>query len=81
AATLTFSGHVPAGQRAPTEIRIVATDSKGAEAADVFSIGIDEKTLPPVVSTPVADQIALEDAPFSLSLPAGVFSDPESSGS
>ncbi|MEO1766759.1 putative Ig domain-containing protein [Thiobacter aerophilum] len=81
AATLTFSGHVPAGQRAPTEIRIVATDSQGAEAADVFSIGIDERTLPPVVTTPVADQIALEDAPFSLSLPAGVFTDPEASGS
>ncbi|MDP1897457.1 MAG: putative Ig domain-containing protein, partial [Sulfurimicrobium sp.] len=46
--TLAFSGHVPTGQRAPTEIRIVATDSKGAEATDVFSIGIDEKTLPPV---------------------------------
>jgi trimeric autotransporter adhesin len=80
ATTLTFSGHVPAGQRAPTEIRIVAIDSKGAEASDVFSLGIDEKTLPPVVATPVADQVAIEDAPFSLTLPAGEFSDPESSG-
>ncbi|HMW18189.1 MAG TPA: Ig-like domain-containing protein [Accumulibacter sp.] len=80
AATLTFSGHVPASQRAPTEIRIVATDSKGAEATDVFSIGIDEKTLPPVVATLVADQVAIEDAPFSLVLPADEFADPESSG-
>ncbi|KAF4513784.1 UNVERIFIED_CONTAM: hypothetical protein B566_EDAN011705 [Ephemera danica] len=80
AATLTFSGHVPVGQRAPTEIRIVATDSKGAEATDVFSVGIDGITLPPVVATPAADQVAIEDAPFTLVLPSGEFADLESSG-
>ena len=79
AATLTFSGVVPAGQRAPTEIRLLASDPKGLQVADVFSIGIDEKTAPPVVQKPLADQSVFEDQPFAFTLPADAFVDVEPS--
>jgi VCBS repeat-containing protein len=80
AATSTFFGRVPSDQRAPTEIRIIATDSHGASASDLFSLGIDEKTLAPVVANVLLDQVTLEDQPFTLTLPADMFSDAEPSG-
>jgi VCBS repeat-containing protein len=79
AATLTFSGVVPADQRAPTEIRLTGSDPKGLQAFDVFSIGIDEKTAPPVVQKPLADQAASEDQPFAFTFAADAFVDPEPS--
>ncbi|MGQ0598529.1 putative Ig domain-containing protein [Aquabacterium sp.] len=80
ASTLTFSGHVPATQRAATEIQIVATDKSGASVADVFSLGIDEKTLPPVVAQAILDTTAQEDNAFSFVVPSGTFTDADPSG-
>ena len=76
ASTLVFSGAVPIDQRAPTEIRLIAKDGSGATAFDVFSLGIDEKGLPPIVAEPVADQSTDEDGLFSFALPQGLFNDP-----
>jgi len=73
-ATLTFSGLVPADQRAPTGIRLLATDAAGATALVDFSIGIDEKAAPPVLVVPAEDQLATEDSAFHYELPPGEFS-------
>ena len=79
AATLTFSGLVPADQRAPTEISVTVSDQRGLSQSDVFSIGIDEKTAPPVVRQPLADKAVDEDQPFSFTVPADSFYDAEPS--
>ncbi|WP_300451935.1 putative Ig domain-containing protein, partial [Accumulibacter sp.] len=80
AATLTFSGEVPEGQRAPTEIRLTATDGHGASAIDTFSLGIDEASAPPLLVTAAADQVAVEDSAFVYVLPENEFRDDTPSG-
>ncbi|TXH27219.1 MAG: tandem-95 repeat protein, partial [Elusimicrobia bacterium] len=72
-ATLTFSGVVPAAQRAPLEIRVEASDPHGATVADVFSLGLILDAAPPRLGEPAVDQWVNEDRAFVYELPADEF--------
>ncbi|MDH4583800.1 tandem-95 repeat protein, partial [Pseudomonas sp. BN415] len=47
-----------------------------APSTSITGIEVVDLNAPPVVSTPLADQAASEDAVFSFTVPAGTFSDP-----
>nr|WP_245217012.1 putative Ig domain-containing protein [Neoroseomonas nitratireducens] len=68
-------------ETSPTETVVLrVTDATGASRDETFVIGVENMNEAPVVATPIADQAATEDAPFSFQLPAGSFvdADPES---
>jgi Ca2+-binding RTX toxin-like protein len=79
ATTGIFSGTVPADQLVPTQITVTARDTQGATASDTFSIAVDISNQPPIITSPIAAQVALEDQPYSMVIPAGTFIDPDSS--
>jgi VCBS repeat-containing protein len=61
------------------EVRVTATDSGGLQAQDTFVLAVAEPSAgpdtAPYVSHAVADQSAVEDAPFSFEVPADTFGD------
>ncbi len=56
-------------------INVTATDGSGASASNSFSINIDNVNDAPVVSNPIADNLAEEDSPFVYTLPSDAFMD------
>jgi Ca2+-binding RTX toxin-like protein len=62
-------------------IRVTATDAAGASAATVVSLAVANTNDAPLVAHPIADQAVNEDAPFSLTLPADTFTDPDAGDS
>jgi hypothetical protein len=56
-------------------ITLTGTDSAGASAQQTFSITVNNVNDAPTLASPVADQTATEDMPFSFALPAGTFAD------
>jgi len=74
--TRTFSG-TPTVDGA-TSITVTATDSGGKTATDTFIFTVSNSfNDAPVLVTPIADQSAAEDSPFSFTIPAGTFTDEE----
>ena len=77
-ATRTFSGTLPANQLLPTQIKVIARDSSGAETSDGFSIAVDVADQPPMVVHPLGTQTAIEDVPFTVTIPTDAVVDPDS---
>ncbi|ODU32494.1 MAG: hypothetical protein ABS93_00265 [Thiobacillus sp. SCN 62-729] len=75
ASTRTFSGTVPGNQTAPTYLRIIATDSKGAKGSDDFSIGIRTANAAPYVLNPISNQETQANAAFSFIVASNAFTD------
>jgi Ca2+-binding RTX toxin-like protein len=75
AAATAFSGTPAQADVGALDIRVTATDSKGLFTQDTFTLTVAPTNDAPVVSSPIADQSALEDVPFSLVVPASTFAD------
>jgi VCBS repeat-containing protein len=56
-------------------LRVTATDSAGASASSAFQMSIANVNDAPAVTNPVAGQSAIENQPFTLTLPADAFTD------
>lgn len=57
------------------DIRLSAVDGSGASVSEVFTVTVAGSNTPPTVSGSVSDQSTAEDAAYSFTLPAGLFSD------
>lgn len=74
-ATQTFTGIPGNGEVGTLSLRITATDTAGDSASSVFNVVVNNVNDAPTVSTPIADQAASEDAPFSFTLSPDTFTD------
>ncbi len=72
----TFTG-TPADGDGDVSISVVAEDEGGLTTFDEFTISVISENDTPTVSAPMSDQSATEDEVFSFSVPAGTFSDEE----
>lgn len=75
ARTHTFSGTPANGNVGSLRLRVVASDSVGESASQVFSLKVVNTNDAPTVGSPLVAQIATEDVVFSYALPAGAFMD------
>jgi Ca2+-binding RTX toxin-like protein len=75
AATATFSGTRDDAQVGTLDLRVTATDTGNLTVPDVFTLTVANVNDAPTVAASLADQQAMEDAPFSLVVPAGTFAD------
>ncbi|MCK6402817.1 MAG: putative Ig domain-containing protein, partial [Sphaerotilus natans subsp. sulfidivorans] len=75
AATRTFSGTPANADVGSLTITVTAKDGSNAAASDSFVLTVTNVNDAPTVATPIADQSATEDQPFSFQLPAGTFAD------
>ncbi|MCC6360242.1 MAG: putative Ig domain-containing protein, partial [Phycisphaerales bacterium] len=57
------------------EVRVTATDAYGAVASQVFALNVSNVNDAPSLTAPLDDQTAVEDQPFTLTLPEGLFTD------
>jgi Ca2+-binding RTX toxin-like protein len=73
--TRTFTGMPDDVQVGSLDLRVTATDSGNLTASDVFTLTVANVNEVPTVATPLADQTILEDAAFSLTVPASTFAD------
>ncbi|TNF38617.1 MAG: tandem-95 repeat protein, partial [Deltaproteobacteria bacterium] len=58
-------------------VAVIATDSAGATASDVFQLTVRNTNDPPTVAVPLTNRSVNEGVSFSWSLPAATFSDPD----
>jgi Ca2+-binding RTX toxin-like protein len=58
-------------------IRLTATDTAGLSAETTIALTVVNTPDAPVLAEPIADQGADEDAPFSFTVPATAFADPD----
>lgn len=76
--TATFSG-TPQNQDVtiqPIAIRLVAKDPSNASVSTVFNISVQNTNDAPIIVSPVADQVAYGNQPFSMAVPASsIFKD------
>jgi Ca2+-binding RTX toxin-like protein len=75
ATTATFSGTPDDAQVGSLDLKITATDTGTLTASDVFLLTVLNVNEAPTVAAPLANQTTLEDAPFSLVVPANTFAD------
>jgi Ca2+-binding RTX toxin-like protein len=68
-----------ANYNGPASFEYIISDGNGGLATATVSINMLAVNDTPTVANPIADQAATEDAPFSFAVPAGTFSDVESS--
>lgn len=73
--TRTFIGMPDDVQVGSLDLRVTATDRGNLTASDVFTLTVTNVNEAPTVATPLADQNILEDAAFSLAVPASTFAD------
>ena len=73
--TQTFSGIPTNDDVGSIDIRVTATDTTGTQAADIFSLTVNNVNDAPELAQPVSDQTTTIDTPFSLAVPAGTFTD------
>jgi VCBS repeat-containing protein len=76
-ATRTFTGTPSDADVGTITVTVVATDTRGETATDAFTLTVADTNDAPTVSTPIPDQDATEDTPFSYQVPASTFTDPE----
>jgi uncharacterized repeat protein (TIGR02059 family) len=74
-ATRTFSGMPANGDVGTLTVRVTATDRADAAVADTFAITVHNVNDAPVVAYPLADQMAVEDHPFSFRFAFDSFAD------
>ncbi|MBF0155678.1 MAG: putative Ig domain-containing protein, partial [Magnetococcales bacterium] len=77
AATATFSGTPGNGDTGLLPIVVTATDSWGVATANSFSLTVADVNDAPLAVASIVPQVATGTVPFSLSLPAGLFDDPD----
>jgi hypothetical protein len=75
AATQTLSGTPDNNQVGSIDIKIVATDTAGNTAEDVFSVTVKNTNDAPILVTGLSDQTVNVNAALNFTLPAGSFSD------
>jgi Ca2+-binding RTX toxin-like protein len=75
AATATFSGTPDDAQVGTLDLRVTATDHGTLSVSDTFTLNVTNVNEAPTVAVLLADQQAVEDAPFSLVVPVGTFAD------
>ncbi len=75
AATRTFSGTPANADVGSAPITVRATDAAGAWVEDSFDVVVTNTNNAPTVATPIADQSATEDSPFSFQFAANAFAD------
>lgn len=73
--TRTFSGLPGRTDVGLLTIKVTATDSHGATAADEFTLDVSHLNHPPVVAQPLADQAATAGNPFEYRFGADAFTD------
>jgi len=76
-ATRTFTGTPTDSDVGTVTVTVVATDTRGETATDAFALTVADTNDAPTVSTPIPDQDATEDTPFSYQVPGSTFTDPE----
>jgi Ca2+-binding RTX toxin-like protein len=75
AATQTLSGTPGNSQVGSINVKIVATDTAGSTAEDVFSITVQNINDAPILVTGLSDQTVNVNAALNFTLPAGAFID------
>jgi len=75
AETRTFSGMPGNSEVGTITIKVTAADDSAASVSDEFSLEVKNENDAPIVSNPISDQTAKEDAPFSFAFAAEVFTD------
>ncbi|WP_195892555.1 putative Ig domain-containing protein [Geotalea daltonii] len=75
AATGTFSGTPGNDDVGSLSINVTATDLAGAAVDNAFDLTVENANDAPVAVTPLTPQNAVEDLPFSYSIPADTFND------
>jgi len=75
AATGTFSGTPANGDVGELRLAVTATDLAGASASQTFALEVVNTNDAPEVAIALADQQALEDAPFAFTIPQEAFRD------
>lgn len=76
-ATRTFSGTPTNGDVGVISIDVTADDSNGGTVTDTFNITVANTNDAPIVSNPIPNQNATEDAVFNFQFAANTFSDPD----
>jgi Ca2+-binding RTX toxin-like protein len=76
--TRTLSGTPPVGS-STSSVNVMISDGFGGFASDIFtlSVGSAGQNLPPTIQTPTPDLAATIGQPFSYTIPAGAYTDPE----
>ena len=77
AATRTLSGTPDNGDVGALSLKVTATDPGGLSASQSFGLAVANVNDAPVVAGNISNQTATKDQPFSLVLPASLFSDPD----
>ena len=73
--TRIFSGTPDDAQVGTLDLRMTATDQENLSVSDIFRLTVVNANEAPTAVSPLADQQATEDAPFSLVVPIGAFAD------
>jgi Ca2+-binding RTX toxin-like protein len=73
--TRTFSGTPDNSAVGTLSVRIVATDTSGATASDIFDIAVANTNDAPTLANAIADQTATEESLFSFQFDTNVFAD------
>ncbi|WP_226067319.1 putative Ig domain-containing protein [Dickeya zeae] len=80
-ATRTFSGTPGNGDVGNLTIRVTATDGSNASVSTTFGLVVTNVNDAPVVSGSLGGQTAAQNGGFSFTVPAGVFTDPDTGDS
>ncbi|HEX5337938.1 MAG TPA: putative Ig domain-containing protein, partial [Gallionella sp.] len=75
AATQTFSGTPGNWDVGGYSVTVTATDTGGLTASSTFAVDVANVNDAPTVSVALADHAAIQDTPFSFTVPAGTFDD------
>jgi Ca2+-binding RTX toxin-like protein len=73
--TRTFSGTPANGDVGTVSLKVTATDVAGANVTDTFELAVANTNGAPTLAYALADQAAVEDAPFGFTVPANTFAD------
>ncbi|WP_245951812.1 putative Ig domain-containing protein, partial [Paracidovorax anthurii] len=77
AGTRTFRGTPAQGDTGAIDVKVTATDAMGAVASDQFALVVEMQNRAPVVNGWIDEQVVTEQTPFRLTVPEGLFSDPD----
>ena len=80
-ATRTFSG-IPVNANVGTvSVQVTATDASGRSVSNAFYLTVANTNDAPAVANPIADQSAQDETPFTFTVPANTFADPDAGDS
>ena len=71
----TFSGTAGDAQVGTLDLKVTATDRENLNVSDVFTLTVTNVNEAPTVAAPLAEETAMEDASFSITVPASTFAD------